>query len=122
MHYIRKLPLILALAGAIITGFIGRVSGLPDRENIFRMTIVMIMFFITGSIIRNTVTGIIDDIRKKQTEEEQANKKTKGKTESQEDSKDKGQNLDITVNDTLEFNDEMLDNVEAFIKNELNKE
>ena len=122
MHYIRKLPLILALAGAIITGFIGRVSGLPDRENIFRMTIVMIMFFITGSIIRNTVTGIIDDIRKKQAEEEQANKKTKGKTESQEDSKDKGQNLDITVNDTLEFNGEMLDNVEAFIKNELNKE
>ena len=44
---------------------------------------------------------------KKQAEEEQANKKHQGKTESQEDSKDKRQNLDITVNDTLEFNDEM---------------
>ncbi len=124
MHYIRKLPLILALAGALITGVIGYIYRLPDKENMFRMTIVMIMFFITGSVIRNTVTGIIEENRKKQAELEHAkNKAHNEETGSPENAEEKGRNLDISIDDTLNLNEnEVLEHVEDFIKNQLNQE
>lgn len=123
MDYIRKLPLLMALASSLIAGLTGYFNRVPDKENVFRMTVVMVLFYITGYMIRNIISDILktkekiteeerekekesknksgnESGRKKQAEREQQRKAAKSEKEPSEKS---GRTVDITADDKLDF-------------------
>lgn len=127
MDYIRKLPVLMSVLSGIIVGTAGYTQKVPDKENIFKMLIVMVIFYITGYLLRNTLLDIIESIERKHEEErlekakaEQEKKKVAAETESDGD---KGTVLDLKADDEsgLEMSAEELNSlpVEDFIKNEL---
>ncbi|NMA65993.1 MAG: hypothetical protein GX957_07090 [Clostridiaceae bacterium] len=125
MQYIRRLPLLLALASGILTGIAGYLQKISDNENIFKMAVVMFIFYIAGFMIRNTILTIVEEQRKKAEELERAISET---DEPKEDSElhgpdKKGQNLDLTADESIDFdiNNQNLEDVANFIKNELHQ-
>ena len=115
MDYIRKLPLLMALASSLIAGLTGYFNRVPDKENVFRMTVVMVLFYITGYMIRNIISDILktkekiteeekekekESGRKKQAEREQQRKAAKSEKEPSEKS---GRTVDITADNELDF-------------------
>jgi hypothetical protein len=130
MDYIRKLPLLMALSGAIIIGLVGYSKDVPNKENMLKMVIVMVIFYIVGLFIRNTITGILQDIDKKTEEKEKKELEEKKRLEELEDQKNKEKNkknqkIDFIVDDDLDIGTNIEDfealPVADFIKNELNQ-
>lgn len=68
MDYIRKLPLLLGLAGAIITGLVGYTHHVANNDNMARMMIVMAVFYVIGLMIRRTIFDIIETHKIKEQE------------------------------------------------------
>ncbi|MGI6086128.1 MAG: hypothetical protein ACOYIF_11970 [Acetivibrionales bacterium] len=131
MDYIRKLPLLMALSGAIITGLVGYVHQVRNNENMTNMIITMIIFYITGLLIRGTVLDIIESNRRKEEErikEEKRladEKKKEERKQSKKSDESSGSTLNLVVDETLnpgisdeEFNDLP---IADYIKSELNK-
>ncbi|NLM75508.1 MAG: hypothetical protein GX187_05380 [Clostridiaceae bacterium] len=129
MQYVRRLPLLLALMSGILTGLAGHSQRIPNNENIFRMCIVMFVFYIAGFLMRNTIMSIIKENRRKAAEIEREKKlaeieKQKGDSDTNNDMPDtKGLKLDFTVGDNvgIDINDQNLEDVANFIRNELNQ-
>jgi divalent metal cation (Fe/Co/Zn/Cd) transporter len=131
MDYIRKLPLLMALSGAIITGLVGYTHQVQNNENMTNMIITMIIFYIIGLLIRGTVLDIIETIRKKEEEKIKEEKRIAEEKEKEEkNQKQKAENasgstLNLVVDEDLnlgmsedEFNDLP---VADYIKSELRK-
>jgi len=132
MDYIRKLPLLLALFSAIVTGLAGYLNRIGNKENMTNMVIAMIVFYLAGLFIRSTVNSIADSIRKKIEERELEEKKrlTEERKKAEEEERAKSHNaseskVDVVVDDSL---DEGIDGNEfdelpiaEYIKNELGK-
>ncbi|MCX7772492.1 MAG: hypothetical protein N2376_05195, partial [Clostridia bacterium] len=70
MDYVRKLPLLLGLSAAIIVGLASYTNKVSNSENTVNMLIAMVTFYIVGTLIRNTITSIIETNRRKQEEKE----------------------------------------------------
>jgi len=129
MQYVRRLPLLLALTGGILTGLIGYSQRIPNNENIFKMCIVMFVFYIAGFIMRGTLMSIIEENRRKAAELElekrmsEARKQKGDNAKTAEKPNTKGMNLDIAVDDKADFDlkDQNLEDVANFIRNELNR-
>lgn len=129
MDYIRKLPLMMALAASIIVGLVGYVNQASNKENMFKMVVVMVVFYIVGIIIRNTITNIIEENIKREQEKEKDLKKAEEEKRKEELNKKKqavkGQNLDIVASDDIDLGtvEEDFDAlpVADFIKRELNQ-
>ncbi len=109
MDYIRKLPILMALSVAIITGLVGYTHRVHNDENMINMLVAMVAFYIVGLLIRGTVLDIIETNRRKEKErleEEKRIAKEKEKEEKklkQKQSKDKGSSssLDIVADEDL---------------------
>ncbi len=71
MEYVQRLPFILATFMAIIIGLISNIYGSGNNETYIRMAICMIIFFIIGMYLKNTIVGIYQDIEAKKEKEEQ---------------------------------------------------
>ncbi len=131
MNYVRKLPLLIALMSAMIIGLAGRLQRVPDRENMMRMVIVMVIFYSIGLLIRSTVLQIVESFEKKAEEEEKAKKLLENESQMEEMDISKqvenqnGKILDLAADDDLSFgtDDEDFDAlpVADFIKKELNQ-
>ena len=107
MDYIRKLPLLMALASSLIAGLTGYFNRVPDKENVFRMTVVMVLFYITGYMIRNIISDILKT-KEKITEEEREKEKESGPKKQAEEKQQRkaaksGRAVDITADDELDF-------------------
>jgi hypothetical protein len=94
MDYFRKLPLLMALASALITGFAGIIGKVPQRENIIRMFVVMAVFFAAGLLLRNTIVDIVEYLKEKN--ENQKND-IKEKENNNEGSRETGKIIDLST-------------------------
>ncbi|HHY63560.1 MAG TPA: hypothetical protein GX501_00790 [Clostridiaceae bacterium] len=132
MDYIRKLPLLLALFSAIVTGLAGYANRVGNKENMANMVIVMLVFYIAGLYIRSTIFNIADTIKKKAEEREIEEKKRlaeeKKKAEEEERAKSRSapeSKVDVVVDDNLGtgIGDSDFDElpIAEYIKNELGK-
>ncbi len=107
MDYIRKLPLLMALAAAIITGLMGYINHVRNNENMTNMLIVMVIFYIVGLLIRGTVLEAIETNRKKEEDrikEEKriaAEKEKEEKRQKQNKEKDSGSSINMVADEDL---------------------
>lgn len=63
---IHKLPFLLGGFMAVMVGIISYMSGSATQTIYIRMTVVLLVFYIVGSLIRNTVNTIKDEIKSKE--------------------------------------------------------
>ena len=66
MDGIHKLPYLLGGFMAVIVGIISYISGSVTQTIYIRMAVVMVVFYMLGSIIRNTLNKIKDELRNKE--------------------------------------------------------
>lgn len=71
MDYIRKLPLLLGLAGAIITGLVGHKPHAANNDTMAKMMVVMVIFYIIGLLIRRTILDTFDTHKQKEQERQE---------------------------------------------------
>jgi hypothetical protein len=69
MDNIRKLPFFAGSFIAVVTGFISYVYGADSRTIYIRMAVMMVVFFVSGVFIKNTVTAIKDEVNNKKEKE-----------------------------------------------------
>jgi len=120
MRYLQRLPLLLALAAAFITGLIGFARHNAQKDILVQMVLVMVLFFALGLYIRFTLTNIYNHIEQKKKEKEQEELRKQQELEKQEKEKEKGlgRNVDFTAGNTDDDTFDPLP-VSEFIKNEL---
>ncbi|HHU89655.1 MAG TPA: hypothetical protein GXZ22_01185 [Clostridiaceae bacterium] len=131
MDYIRRLPLLMALASGIITGLVGYANQVQNNENMINMLIAMVIFYIAGLMIRGTVIDVIETNRIKEEEKKQEEKLKAKKREKNEKMRKQniengsGSTLDLAADDDLNLgiNDEEFDTlpIADYIRNELKK-
>jgi len=81
MRYLQKLPLLLALAAAFLTGLIGFVSQASQKVILTRMVLMMVVFFVIGLFTRSTLLNIKDQVEQKKNEREAEERKQKQELE-----------------------------------------
>jgi flagellar biosynthesis/type III secretory pathway M-ring protein FliF/YscJ len=92
------LPLLMALAAALISGILGFFKSAPQKEVIVQMTLIMVIFYVIGLFVRSTLICTIEQIEKKEREEEEEKKKQQEKAKNEEQ-KMLGANIDMTADD-----------------------
>jgi len=124
MDYIQRIPFILGLLMAIITGIVSYGYGVEQQEIYLKMAISMIVFFAIGILIRNTIQKIADEIKEKETKEKDDEDNEK---EGLSDVKP-GENKDIAANSMAShavshtvMDDFQPLNISKAIRNELKK-
>ncbi len=129
MDYVRKLPLLMAVASALIVGMGGCAQKVSNKENMLNMLIIMVVFYIAGHFIKYMINGILEAKRIKDEEILQEQKRIEQEKNYEEMSKrqagkTKGLSLDLVADDDLDFEstDEEFNAlpVADFIKKELN--
>jgi len=132
MAYIRKLPLLLALSGAIVTGLAGYAHRLSNKENMTNMVIAMVVFYVVGLFVRYTVNDIVETIKRKAEERELEEKKRLAEERKKEEEAQKAAMADNTESILNLVADEKIDlgidddefnelPIAEYIKNELRK-
>lgn len=84
MGHIRKLPFTLGCLAAIVTGIVGYSAGVVDQTIYLRMAAMMLLFYVLGIYIKNTIRTVKKEVvireierkneeilRKKQMEEDE---------------------------------------------------
>lgn len=118
MRYLQMLPLLMALAAALISGILGFFKSMHQKEVIMQMTLIMVIFYVTGLFVRSTLICAVEQIEKKikQREEEEEEEKRKEQEKAEdENQRILGANIDMTADDNS-FDPLP---VSEFIKNEL---
>jgi phosphotransferase system glucose/maltose/N-acetylglucosamine-specific IIC component len=94
------LPLLMALAAALISGILGFFKSAPQKEVIVQMTLIMVIFYVIGLFVRSTLICTIEQIEKKKKErEEEEEKKKQQEKAKNEEQKMLGVNIDMTADD-----------------------
>lgn len=112
MDYIRKLPLLMSLTAAFITGAVGHSHKVPNKENTLKMLIVLIVFYIVGYLVRETVLSTLKAVEQKNEEEKKTADelmKEKGREKSEQNRKaarDKGKDANAKRDDHVSTNTE----------------
>lgn len=65
MHGINKLPFLLGGFMTVFVGIISYIGGSANQTIYIRMAVVMVVFYIVGSIIRNTLNTIQEELKDK---------------------------------------------------------
>lgn len=65
MENIHKLPFLMGGTMAVVIGLISYVWGTKTQDIYIRMAVAMVVFFVLGTIIKNTLVKIQDEITKK---------------------------------------------------------
>ena len=103
MQYLQRLPLLLALAGSLVSGILNLLCYRSNNEVLLHMVIAMAAFYIIGLFIRSTVLTIKTEVDEKREKQEAEEKVQKEKEQAEERSVEKeeeflGKNIDLTVN------------------------
>lgn len=121
MRYLQKLPLLLALAAAFLSGLTGFVRQISQKEILLQMVLMMTLFFIIGLFARATLTNIkeqVDCKKKKEKEQEELKKQQELENQLQEKEKGLGRTIDFKAGKVDEDAFNPLP-VSEFIKKEL---
>lgn len=123
MQYLQRLPLLLALAGSLVSGLLSLLCLRTHNEVLFQMVLSMIIFYIVGFFIRSMVINVKTQVDAKRLKLEADERAQKEKEEIEEKKKEKtdlflGKHIDFKVNDLSEDSFEPLP-VSEFIKKEL---
>jgi len=70
METIMKIPFLLALLAALITGAIGITNNANTNQTCISMIIAMVSFYLVGVFVRSTLTNIVEDQNKQKLEAE----------------------------------------------------
>lgn len=65
MQYIKKLPFMLSIFMSIIISIASYARGVAQKEIYTRMIISLILFFILGLFIRNTIEKLYESVSRK---------------------------------------------------------
>lgn len=111
METIMKIPFLFALFAAIITGLIGISNTKSLNQTCIYMIIAMVIFYFIGTLLKATITGIIEE-QNKLKEQVEREKKEKEKQERLAIEKEKapklgkeqhlGNNLDLVADSNLD--------------------
>lgn len=120
MRYLQKLPLLLALAAAFLSGLLGFIRQIPQKNILTQMTIVMILFFVIGLFARAILTNIQQQVEQKKQEEqlEELKKQKELEKEKLEQEMGLGRHIDLKAGERDEEDFDPLP-VSEFIKKEL---
>lgn len=126
MRYLQKLPILLALAAAFITGVIGLIRSFSQKQVLVQMVLSMILFFVIGLLARSTLLNVIAyiDEKRKKREQEELLKQQEAKRQSKQSENDAdilGRNIDFTAGNMDDDAFEPLP-VSEFIRKELKQE
>lgn len=69
MHYIRRLPLLLALLAAILSGIAGHIRSMTTDKILLLMIVTMVVFYCIGFFVRYNLMKIYDQIKEKREKE-----------------------------------------------------
>lgn len=125
MDYIRKLPLLFALLGAIITGLWGHARQLSNKDLLIKMIIAMVIFYVAGFVAKGTLSDIVEAYKKKEEEKAamaiQEEQKDKAAPEKKPETTGKTINLAADEKINLDVKEDDFDAlpVAEFIKKEL---
>lgn len=124
METIMKIPFLLALLAALLTGLMSLVNGVELNKTCVRMIIALVSFYIIGSIVSSTLTNIIEE-QNKQKQEEENKLKEQERLEQEKVQKmmqegHLGGNLDLVADNKLDDGFSPLDLSQA-IRSEINK-
>lgn len=68
MERIMRLPLLLGFLAAVITGAANHVAGVGNQVIYMRMAVMMLVFFLLGIYIRNTVISLRNEVQNRKIE------------------------------------------------------
>ncbi len=92
METIMKIPFLFALFAAIITGLIGITNNKSLNQTCVYMIIAMAIFYFIGTLLKATVTGIVDE-QNKLKEQAEREKKEEENQERLRIEREKAENL-----------------------------
>ncbi len=103
METIMKIPLLFALFAAIITGLIGINNDKSLNQTCIYMIIAMVIFYFIGTLLKATITGIVEE-QNKLKEQAEKEKKEKERQERQLIEKEQhlGNNLDLVADSNID--------------------
>lgn len=102
--YIERLPFILGVLAALMTGMLSFDKGISQQTLYMRMAFSMLIFFFIGLYVKNTILEITKDIRLKDKKEEirKSQNLSKDGTSSASDGKIKADEFQpLKVNDII---------------------
>lgn len=70
METIMKIPFLLAMMSALITGFVSIAENADTNQTCTRMIIALVVFYVIGLVISSTLKGIIEEQNKRREEAE----------------------------------------------------
>ncbi len=100
MGHIQKLPIILGCSAAIVTGFVSYFAGTDSQGIYLRMAGMMLLFFIIGTYIRNTIISIREEVLNRKIREHQEEKERQKRSQPSEHERqiiDQPHQVDLTA-------------------------
>jgi cell division protein FtsB len=74
MERIMRLPLLLSYLAAVIAGVVSYVSGADNQVIYLRMALMMLIFFLLGMFVRNTVLSLKNELQVREIEQKKREK------------------------------------------------
>ncbi|EGD46004.1 hypothetical protein Cpap_0610 [Ruminiclostridium papyrosolvens DSM 2782] len=111
METIMKIPFLFALLAAIITGLIGISNNRSVNQTCIYMMIAMVIFYFIGTLLKATITGIVEEQNKlkAQAEREKKEKENQERLRIEREKAEKlgkeqhlGKNLDLVADSNLD--------------------
>ncbi len=107
METIMKIPFLLAMAAALVTGIYSIENNAGTNQTCIRMIIALVGFYVIGVIVTSTITGIVEEQTKQRLEAEKLEKleqfkqeqykREQEKTEKVKQEEHLGKNLDLVA-------------------------
>ncbi|HEY5583620.1 MAG TPA: hypothetical protein VIK78_03910 [Ruminiclostridium sp.] len=101
-----KIPFLLAMLAALLTGFICLTNSLDTNQTCIRMIIAMVVFYLIGVFVSSTLTNVVEEQNKQKLEAEkqkwEQEKLEKEKLEKLNQEKHLGTNLDLVTDNKLD--------------------
>ncbi len=83
METIMKIPFLLAMTAALVTGIISFSNNAGTNQTCIRMIIALVGFYILGAIVSSTLKGIVEEQQRRKQEEEKQRRLEEYKLEQQ---------------------------------------
>ncbi len=108
METIMKIPFLLAMTASLITGLVSILYNASTNQTCIRMIVALICFYLLGTIVSKTLTGIIEEQNRKKDEAEKQRKLEEMLIQEQERAEKLkqeghlGTNLDLVTDSSLD--------------------
>ena len=99
-----KIPFLLAILAAILTGLYSITNKMDTNQTCIRMIIALVSFYLVGKFVSSTLTNIVEEqnIQKLEAEIQMREKLDKEKAEKLKQEEHLGSNLDLFADNKLD--------------------